>query len=297
VTNVRISTWLLPVALLAAPVVACGCGGDTNKSASSDSGDGGSSKPDKKPAKKPTKKPDKPAVARSKSGKSARELVQALAGSYTEVEYPDADEMVRLSDKRRGIVAELIEIGAKARTNILDGLSAPLGPETHEWLLLVLGEIGDPKAGAALEKIAMGSDWQMAICACDALGRLKDSAGVAEKLKPLLVVDTKNEWPYAKNLRGLVRNAAAEAVSRQGSQDGISVLIANLEGGAEIRRDALVRLRRVTAKNFGVTVDGPVSKRDTGIGEWKRWWADTKGLFKPAPREQSSNHAVFSGKQ
>ncbi|MHC5020893.1 MAG: HEAT repeat domain-containing protein [Planctomycetota bacterium] len=279
--------------------MACGCGGDEKKSGKKismdDSEDGDT--PSKKPSKKPAKQPDKPAPAKSSSGKTAHELVQALASSYTEVEYPDAEEMARLGVKRRKIVAELIEIGSNGRDKVLEGLQAPIGAETHEWLILALGEIGDAKSAEALTKIALSNDWQMAICACDALGRLKDSAGVAAKLTPLLTVDTKNEWPYAQTLRGLLRNAAAEAVSRLGSQDGVPVLIANLEGGAEIRRDALVRLRRVTAKSFGMTVDGPADKRAKGIGEWKRWWDSTKGLFKPAPSEQASNHAVFSGKQ
>lgn len=296
-TILRLLVLLLPLALLAAPLVACGCGGGDTKPAKSSDAGSGDSPPAKKPDRKPESKPDQKPDAKSASGKTAHELVQNLAGSYKEVEFADAEELIRLAAKRRGMVGELIALGSEAHGKILEGLGAPLGAATHEWLILVLGEIGDPAAGAALEKLALGGDWQMAVCACDALGRLRESAGVAEKLKPLLTIDTQNAWPYAKNLRGLLRNAAAEAVSRQGSQEGIPVLIANLEGGAEIRRDALVRLRRVTAKHFGTTVDGPADSRTKAIGQWKAWWKSSEGLFRPAPREQSSNHAVFSGQK
>ena len=287
-------------ALLAALAFAAlpGCGGDKKKKGSGTSDASAKSGKSKRPRK--SKKPKKPKVPRSKSGKTARQLVDAIGGSYKEMDAGQSPaDLANAEMKRVQLVAELIEIGPAAMKWVLDALGHPVGP-VREWACVVLGAYGKSKAADALLAAALDDrDRNLGVYACDALGRIEGIAGAMERLKPRLSVQSyKKGHPLWDTQAGLLRNAAAAALTRAGSKEGVPVLIANLEGfGAEVRRDALVRLRRLTRQQIATTVDGPAAARKRTIEQWKAWWGSNKGLFRPTPREGHENHAVYAGKK
>lgn len=290
----RVRFWC--AALCCAALVGCGGGGKKSSKVSTSSTKSGKSKKPKKP-----KKPSKPPTPRSKSGKTVDELVLSIADSYKGLDPSmDVQELLDAEEKRLKITAELVEMGKAALPKVLAAATAPsLQVEVREWACAVLGEIGEGEAAEPLLKIALSNDRNMGIHACDALGRLHGVAGALAKLKPLLKT---RPWqaghPMSEAQAGLLRNASAEAIARGGDKDGVPALIDGMEhASAEVRRDAMVRLRRLSGKEIPATVDGSIEARKANVRRWRAWWKESGGVFRPDPHEGRANHAVFVGQK
>ena len=106
-----------------------------------------------------------------------------------------------------------------------------------------------------------------------------------------------NDQPHHAQA-GLLRNAAAEALTRHGNKDGVPALLDAVDGpSAGVRRDALIRLRRLTAQEIPTTVDGTADERKRTLALWRHWWDEAKGLFKPAVSEAPRIHQVYAREQ
>jgi hypothetical protein len=286
--------WL---ALMAAAALVAGCGGDPPKKAPKPPKEAGSGAGGKAAKADATEPPPKPEPARSKSGKTPHELINLIGDSYKQMDAgASPEELARSEAERVGWVAETIAIGGGALRDVLDALKHPV-PEVREWACVILGELGKADAAEALLALALDDrDRNLGVHACEALGRLPGIAGAMERLKPrLTVAPFQKGHPLSEAQAGLLRNAAAEALTRTGSKDGIPALIDAIDGAsAEVRRDALVRLRRLTAQVFPTTVDGPADERARSVTQWRQWWDGAKGLFKPTPSEAAQIHQVYA---
>lgn len=285
------------LALAALLGVAAGCGGDPPKKPGKPPKEGGGAKA----AKRDTDEtPAKPPPVRSKSGQTPHELMNLLGDSYKQMDAGQpAEALAKAEAQRAEWVVETIGCGAGALPDVLDALRHPVA-EVREWACVILGEIGKPEAAEALLALALDDrDRNIGVYACEALGRLKDVAGAMERLKPRLTVASLQKGHGLWDTQaGLLRNAAAEALTRAGSKDGIPVLFDAVAGAsAEVRRDALVRLRRLTAQEFPTTVDGPAPERERTLALWRQWWDGAKGLFTPAPNETAQIHQVYAAEK
>ena len=92
--------------------------------------------------------------------------------------------------------------------------------------------------------------------------------------------------------QGLVRNQAAESLARQSDFTGVSVLIENLGSNGWVRRDAHIRLRRMTGckVDFGYNLGESREERQKAIDKWKAWWKKNRLTFRP---RWTKSHKVF----
>ncbi|MCI0339899.1 MAG: HEAT repeat domain-containing protein [Planctomycetales bacterium] len=295
-------------ALLLASAIAAGCGGSDASGKPSKSGEKSGAKGGGKRGSGAAPSAEggsdagvgdgaesaKPKVARSRSGKTAGDLVNDLAESYrgTEPGSTKPEDLRRREEARAGLIEELISLGDKGIPELLRAVNHP-EPEIREWVCVALGEIASADASEKLVEIALGRDRSLAVHACDALGRIK-AAGAIARLDPLAKATAAAAGWRADGQAGLLRGAAGEALARGGVKSGVPALIENLASPhAEVRRDALVRLRRLTGKEIPAAVDAPASARDAVLQKWRDWWSKNQGLFRAQPREGLANHEVF----
>jgi hypothetical protein len=92
--------------------------------------------------------------------------------------------------------------------------------------------------------------------------------------------------------QGLIRNQAAESLARLGDFSGIPQLVDNLESNGWVRRDALIRLRRITGckVDFGYNLGTSRTERKGAVEAWKKWWEENRTGFAAA---WTDSHKVF----
>ena len=156
-----------------------------------------------------------------------------------------------------------------------------------------LGRIGDPVAAPPLIALLREDPpTDQTVILADALGALGDGAAL-EVLRPKLKYTVEREV-YGRTVgpveikmmesrEATVRQAAAEALARLGDTTGMPLLIQGLAGNGWVRRDASVRLDRLTGGkvDFGFYLDMPKTEVDKVIASWNAWWEKNRAAFKP----------------
>ena len=176
------------------------------------------------------------------------------------------------------------------------------GDETVQTsAVLCLERIGSPSALGAVVEFLKGAQSLLArLYAVKALGKL-GNASTRAVLRPYLEyegpkrLDPSVGWIADKAREtetGLIRNQAAESLARLGEFKGVPLLIDNLASNGWVRRDALIRLRRMTGckVDFGYNLGSARSDRDKVIEAWKTWWSANARGFKP---DWTTSHNVF----
>jgi hypothetical protein len=170
-----------------------------------------------------------------------------------------------------------------------------------------LGRIGDPAAAPSLVEILKEvplPSYDQIVFVAEALGALGDPAA-REALAPLLKYAVEREV-YGREVgpvelkmmdsrEATVRQAAAEALARLGDGSGFPLLIEGLAGNGWVRRDAAVRLNRLTGGkvDFGFYLDMPKEGLDQVIASWNGWWAKNRATFKADWRETREAYDVY----
>jgi hypothetical protein len=82
---------------------------------------------------------------------------------------------------------------------------------------------------------------------------------------------------------GMIRSQAAESLARLGDTTGVPVLIENLLSNGWVRKDALIRLRRMTGckVDHGYNLGDGKPVREEAVNRWKAWWEKNKATYKP----------------
>jgi hypothetical protein len=150
---------------------------------------------------------------------------------------------------------------------------------------------------ALLEKSGSAEDRMGALHALGSVG----GASSVPLLKKFLAYEAPVRFPpeaefmVAKGQeteQGLIRDQAAESLARIGDFSGVPVLFENLLGNGWVRKDAIIRLRRMTGckLDFGYNIGASHEDRAKAVEAWKSWWAEKGGGFKP---EWTESVAVF----
>jgi hypothetical protein len=173
-------------------------------------------------------------------------------------------------------------------------------PDNRQEVAYCLGRIGDPAAVPSLVEILKGDPpYGVIVYVAEALGRIGDPAA-AEAVRPYLEY-TLERQVYGREVgpvelkiivsrEATVRHAAAEALALLGDTRGVPAIIAGLTGNGWVRRDAAVRLRRLTGGtvDFGFHLDVKDTEKKRIQKAWLDWWADHRDGFEPCrtfPRE------------
>lgn len=162
-----------------------------------------------------------------------------------------------------------------------------------------LGRIGDPVASPSLiEVLEEDPTYDVIVYVADALGVLGDEDALPV-LEPLTRYTLDREMygraegpPGPIELKVIdsreatVRHAAAEAMARLGDNSALPVLIGGLTGNGWIRRDAAVRLRRITeAKvDFGFYLDMENEEMAQVQAQWMDWYGKNKETFRASTK-------------
>jgi hypothetical protein len=281
------SRWIAALAVLALLTLpACGSG---SKGTGKEEGEAG-----KKSEKKTGKKPSADAAKKGEKAEPAAPRPRDLP----------ADVRARLGskdpDERSKAVREAASCGKGATKALLEILEKG-EPEARTAALLALARIGDASPRAPVEdfldKAESAEDRMGALAALARLGGassvpvlkkfLSYAAPVRFPPEALFMVEKGRE-----SEEGLVRNQAAESLARIGEYSGVPVLIENLLGNGWVRKDAILRLRRMTAckLEFGYNIGAAQDERAKAVERWKAWWAENESSFKP---EWTESTAVF----
>ena len=276
--------WIAPLlafALLSIP--ACGSGSKEGDKAAGDSG----------------KKAEKKASGEAAKGKGKK---PALAPPAKKEVPPEVFERLgsKDPDERSDAVRRAAE-GGKGAVPTLLGIVDKGSPEARTASLLALGRIGDSAARkpveALLEKAESAEDRMGAL---QALGKFGGASSVP-LLKKFLAYEAPVRFPPEADFmvakgreteQGLIRDQAAESLARIGDFSGVPVLFENLLGNGWVRKDAIIRLRRMTGckLDFGYNIGASHEDRAKAVEAWKAWWAGKKGDWKP---EWTESVAVF----
>ncbi len=205
------------------------------------------------------------------------------------------------ADERDAAVADVLKIGKDAAPALVDELGKGT-PQSRCSALLCLEKLEDFKTAKSVEFfLKSAGTMDELLYAIKALGML-GNASTRQAVKPWLDykaparLDEKTAGWIAEKSReteqGLVRNQAAETLARLGDFSGVPVLIDGLDSNGWVRRDAHIRLMRMTGckVDFGYNLGTSRKERSAAIGKWKKWWADGKSKFKP---EWTNSHKVF----
>ena len=203
-------------------------------------------------------------------------------------------------ETRAKAVKDVVRVGKAAVPPLLADLKKGT-PASRATALLCLERIGDYSVREKLEFfLARAETQEETIYALKALGRL-GNASSRELLRRFLGyeapvrLDPKVGWIADKakeTEQGLVRNQAAESLARLYEFSGVPVLIENLSSNGWVRRDALIRLRRMTdcKVDFGYNLGTSRALREKVIEKWKTWWKGAKDSFQS---DWTQSHKVF----
>ncbi|MCU0722203.1 MAG: HEAT repeat domain-containing protein [Planctomycetes bacterium] len=277
-------TWIaVPLALALAALPSCGSGSKDPEKTADDAGKKAGKKGSGEAGKKGGKKAE---PAEPKAREPAPEVLAKLGS-------PDPDE-------RSKAVREASACG-KGATKALLGVLERGEPDARTAALLAIGRVGDPEARAPVEAfLGKAESAGERMGALEALGRVGGASSVPV-LKRFLAFAAPVRYPPEADFmvekareteEGLVRDQAAESLARLGDFSGVPVLIENLLGNGWVRKDAIIRLRRMTAckLDFGYDIGASQGDRQAAVEKWKAWWAEKGASFKP---EWTDSVAVF----
>ncbi|GEM_PF-1913232 len=121
-----------------------------------------------------------------------------------------------------------------------------------------------------------------------------DRASITRPIKELLAYELEKEiygrevGPVERKVivsrEATVRHAASEALALLGDNEGVPLLIEGLGGNGWTRRDAAVRLRRLTGGevDFGFHLDMDGEQIETVQQAWRAWWKENGEDFEAA---------------
>lgn len=220
-----------------------------------------------------------------------------------------ADAIQDLSDPeweiRRPAVRKVVEAGPWIVPFLMVALKNPERNNRAE-VAYCLGRIGDKIAVPSLvEIINEEQPYDVLTFALDAVGTLGDPAA-ADTVRTLLQNYELQRDLYVRQVgeielkmiesrEATVKDAAAEALSRLGDNSGLKVLIDNLKGNGWIRRDASVRLRRLTSckVDFGFYLDMPASELEAVHQAWLKWFEENKESFRPEKADPREAYDIY----
>jgi HEAT repeat protein len=204
-------------------------------------------------------------------------------------------------DERDAAVADVLKIGKDAAPALVEELGKGT-VRSRCSALLCLEKLEDFKTAKSVEFfLKSAATMDELLYAIKALGVL-GNASTKQAVKPMLEykapsrLDEKEVGWIAEKSReteeGFVRNQAAETLARLGDFTGVPVLIDGLDSNGWVRRDAHIRLMRMTGckVDFGYNLGSSRKERAAAIAKWKKWWGDSKSRFKP---EWTNSHKVF----
>jgi HEAT repeat protein len=204
-------------------------------------------------------------------------------------------------DERDRAVAEIVAKGRAAVPELTAVLRRGSSPRAAS-VLLCLERIGDFRALDAIYPfLALSKRLDERLYALRALGRLGNPT-TKKLLKKYLAYEAPDRldekvvgWIAGKSKeteQGLIRNQAAESLARLGDCSGVPQLVDNLESNGWVRRDALIRLRRITGckVDFGYNLGASRRERKVAVDAWKDWWEENRAGFSAA---WTDSHKVF----
>ncbi|MHC4600736.1 MAG: HEAT repeat domain-containing protein [Planctomycetota bacterium] len=240
--------------------------------------EGGESSEESKPGKK--KKKGKKKGKKSSAKKKKRippDVLKALGSEDLE--------------KRSEAMKKAVKFGADG----VEPLSALLDEgdvQTRTAALECLGRIGDRSAKESVERsLKKAATWDDLLYGLKALGFVGDDSSIPVLKKYLAFVakprfPAEAKWMIEKGREteeGMIRSQAAESLVRLGDTSGVPVLIENLLSNGWVRKDALIRLRRMTGcmVDHGYNLGDGKPVRAQAVDRWKAWWAENKDTFEP----------------
>lgn len=278
------SPWLAPVAMLA---LAAGCQG------------GG------EPAG-PGPAPE-PAVPAAELQARLQQWADVLEEEHPPFAYPGEGESMAWEQRKREAARAFLEAGTPAVAT-LRRLLTSRRREAQVLAAALLADLPGPEALAALRGVvddgraalhADQRDHELTELAIEGLGRHGDATDV-ERLRAFLeggrpqnTVAMSGPEKRAAERRAVLQSAAAEALARLGVTEGMPALIGNLGGGGWARRDAAIRLHRLTGERFGFALDAPSPEREACIVRALAWWQDHQAGWKPADLPPRQAHAIY----
>ncbi|MHC5078996.1 MAG: HEAT repeat domain-containing protein [Planctomycetota bacterium] len=231
---------------------------------------------------------------KKKSKKASRKTEKAPGEPEKKEVPPEVLEALGSEDPeaRSDAIGKVREFGADAVPALL-GLLEKGNPEARSAALLCIGLAGDPSAKKGVETfLEKAKTLEEKLYGLMALGEVGDASSVAvvkgfigytapvrfEKKAGFMVKKGR------ETEEGLVRNQAAESLARLGDYTGIPALIENLDGNGWVRKDALIRLRRMTdcKVDHGYNYNAGRPARAKAIAAWRVWWRKNQDGFKPA---------------
>lgn len=212
-----------------------------------------------------------------------------------------ADTIAALSDpdwnSRGPAIRKVVGAGRWIVPFLLVALKNPERLNRQE-VAYCLGRIGDGVAVPSLLEV-LGEDppYDVVVFTVEALGRIGDPAAAGAVRACLDITYEREvydrevgvtERKAIESREGTVHHAAAEALALLGDTSAVPVLIAGLTDNGWLRRDAAVRLRRLTAcaVDFGFHLDMPDTEMKGVQEKWTAWWKENEKTFVPS-REPS----------
>ncbi len=191
---------------------------------------------------------------------------------------------------RRDAIRRVVGAGRWMVPFLLVALKNP-DPQNRMEAAYCLGRIGDPVSVPSLvEVLEQDPAYDVIVYVTDALGRIGDPQA-AGAIEPLLDYSLERaiygrevgpiETKMIVSREATVRHAAAEALALLGDNQGIPLLIEGLTGNGWIRRDAAVRLRRLTGckVDFGFHTYMTQEQNRKAREAWSAWWEANREGF------------------
>lgn len=251
-------------------IPACGSGsGDSGKTEKTDK-----KKKDKDKQKDKNKEPKTPAP-------NPAEMAKALEGLDSEEGGPRDDA-----------IKALVGFGSHAVKPLVGKLSSD-DTVVRTAALAALARIGDKAAKSAVEDhLRNARQHEDILYGLWALGRVGDTSSMS-LIEPYLTfkapkrIPDEADWMVEKGREtdeGMVQNQAAESLARLGDPKGVPVIIENLLSNGWVRKDSLIRLRRMTdcKVDHGYSMGDSRDERKAAVEAWKAWWEKEKATFKPS---------------
>jgi hypothetical protein len=224
---------------------------------------------------------------------------------------PGNEQSLAWEQRKREATHGFLEAGA-ASVSTLRRLLTSRRREAQVLAAAVLADLPGPEAVAVLRAVVddpaaarnpASRDHELTELAIEGLGRHGDAADV-ERLRPFLeggaplnTIVMSGPDKRASERRAVLQDAAAEALARLGVTEGMPALIGNLGGGGWARRDAAIRLYRLTGERFGFALDAPAPEREASIARGLAWWEAHKDGWKPMALPLRQAHAIYERAQ
>lgn len=250
---------------------------------------------------------DEPAVPAAELQARLQQWADVLEEQHPEFAYPGEGESLAWEERKREAARAFLAAGT-ASVATLRRLLTSRRREAQVLAAATLAELPGAEAAAALRAVVDDPraaqhedqrDHELAEWAIEGLGRHGDG-GDLDRLRPFLeggrpqnTVVMSGPEKRASERRAVLQNAAAEAMARLGATEGMPALIGNLGGGGWARRDAAIRLQRLTGERFGFALDAPSPEREACIARALAWWESRDAGWKPVELAQRQAHDIY----